>query len=93
MKPEWYDIIWILSLILVLIFSTLYVIIALVKQIKNDMGFSKPEPSDKKPPESFIVKLVTALEFIRNREGYQFSNKQLFLDYLNHITKGNRSDF
>jgi len=49
--------------------------------------------SDERRPETFLVQLVTALNTIRQRHGYTFSNKQLFLCYSNHIIKGQRNIF
>jgi len=40
---------------------------------------------DIKPEAPFLVQMATVMEYIRTREKYSFSNKQLFLDYSNHI--------
>jgi len=51
------------------------------------------EVSVERRPETFLVLVVTALNEIRERHKYTFSNSQLFLDYSNHILKGNRIIF
>ena len=69
-----------MGMIMKVIFST-------IQTVKED--FTEPpqkEHSELKPIEPFINQLATVLESIRKREGYTFSNKQLYLDYKNFVT-------
>jgi len=56
--------------------------------MKASTSMKEPEvgPGEAKPHDSFLVQLATVLEFIRFREKYKFSNRELFLDYVRHVT-------
>jgi len=79
-----------------LFFAIAILIVAKAKKRRNataDQSEIDFEVSVERRPETFLVLVVTALNEIRERHKYTFSNSQLFLDYSNHILKGNRIIF
>ena len=63
----------------------LFILVKLMKIVTSEVTPPPREPSDKAPEDPFLVQIATVLEYIRVREKYKFSNKQLYLDYRNHV--------
>ena len=57
------------------------------KRAEIDQGRTKRlQDGETAEKDSFVVHLATVLEFVRSREKYKCSNRELFLDYVQHVS-------